>query len=352
VSAAGGRRVGGPASARGRALLAWALAAGVALSCRHDTLCVPVPNADRLLFNGRGDVVDVRPAGGCDSTALAAGGPDARGCGPEIVRFARGRTLLVVTHPSALTAGPPVDTPAALAALEPPATPPFRVPVSIWVLTDSPGAAADMALDLREAGRRFDSSRAGLGFRIVQVDTAFGAARDRLSSVSDLGQWAVAGTPFYAESTLNVYVVDSINGLRQSHGYDFFPYGHPEVIFISLRYHLEWTLAHEIGHALGLAERVSDKVNCGHPQSPFGGAYCPGLDARNLMWDAEPEGGQLKLFTLGQTFRMNVDTRSWLNQAHLRLTPLSRACQNDCWAGCCVISHPCPRITLDVPEGP
>jgi hypothetical protein len=114
------------------------------------------------------------------------------------------------------------------------------------------------------------------------------------------------------------------------------------VVFVSFELKMESTLAHEIGHALGLIIpwRLSGHVDDMNLRVPF-----PGYRG-NLM-----DGGaeDITTITLGQIYRMHFDRLSWLNigfPASVR-PPSLRDCGVD------VYEHsPCPSLTIRAPRWP
>ncbi len=100
------------------------------------------------------------------------------------------------------------------------------------------------------------------------------------------------------------------------------PPGNGPVVFISYSHHSPVTLAHEIGHALGLNDEEGrlgnrDVMHNLLPDGPLG------ADARSHL-------------SLGQVFRMNVWNDSWINTR--KPAPPQRACD---------ANQSCPPIELD-----
>jgi hypothetical protein len=145
----------------------------------------------------------------------------------------------------------------------------------------------------------------------------------------------------YNPYRISVYYVDRINyppdpvhprvrGVQCHHWYSGNPTvgtppGSGPVVFISYSHHSPVTLAHEIGHALGLndvEERLGnrDVMHNLLPDGPLG------ADARSHL-------------TIGQVFRMNVWDDSWINTRTPK--PLQRACDT---------KQPCPEEETD-PDG-
>jgi hypothetical protein len=84
------------------------------------------------------------------------------------------------------------------------------------------------------------------------------------------------------------------------------------VIYVGWDQHSTSTFIHELGHALGLTLPGS-----GHAD------LISGLDRTNVMTggDKDLDKGRRRRFTVGQVFRMNADSASWLNWAIDPLNP-------------------------------
>jgi hypothetical protein len=237
-------------------------------------------------------------------------------------------------------------------------TPPLLIKTTIFLAVDEaagaaasaaqpndlPRSAQDLAeLDVSRANMIFETSRAG-----IRIDPQY----KKLSFTPDL-PIRVGADPYdcvlafnlpsnpaksdyaYDSSGISVYYVDRINfpmdpvqprvrGIECHHWYSGNPNvgdppGRGPVVFISYSHHSPVTLAHEIGHALGLNDeegRISnrDVMNNLLPDGPLG------ADARSNL-------------TVGQAFRMNVWDDSWLNTRVPQ--PTRRACD---------AQEPCPPI--------
>ena len=213
------------------------------------------------------------------------------------------------------------------------------VPVKVWVVDGSQEDAGIVATDVDRASEAFASSRSGITITLAEV------ARVRPSSPAGsdcgqtMGEWAVPESGYYAPDTVNVYI-------KQSHTYGFsgrncFQFGFPNVILIYMEKRKAATLAHELGHALMLRD------DCGHVDDN-GVARCPSIDAGNIMWNGDVAGYVRDRFTLGQGYRMNVESGSFINLAGLRAGAVKH-CQENCWTTACGLDRPCARISLDLP---
>jgi hypothetical protein len=112
------------------------------------------------------------------------------------------------------------------------------------------------------------------------------------------------------------------------------------------------TLAHEIGHALGLNGKTFE--NSAHPYNPAVDLeFYSGFDYTNVMWvGAGGVAGERERFSLGQVSFINHDSRSWLG--HLGKISNGVNCQDyrSCatgsgGAGACGTIL-CPALELDV----
>ncbi len=116
------------------------------------------------------------------------------------------------------------------------------------------------------------------------------------------------------------------------------------VIVMSAAHFNPTTLAHELGHMFGMAYEL---CNEGHTEGK------PGFTPANLMWSAPDvcTGRTRERFSLGQIYRMNLDTGSWV--WHKMSTgadawppdSLKRECQPEHGEG------ECPALATDYPRG-
>ena len=154
-----------------------------------------------------------------------------------------------------------------------------------------------------------------------------------------------AGVPLGLDAKkLTVVYVDDILGPAYGGGESSYPSGllgyscptHPTegaLIVISWRLRSPTTLAHELGHTLGLRDAA------GHTNALRGFGYT------NLMWAGQdPNRSHARShLTLGQAFRMNFDAQSWVQRPMDGVTarPPKRIC------GPPDQSLPCPKLEWD-----
>jgi hypothetical protein len=130
-------------------------------------------------------------------------------------------------------------------------------------------------------------------------------------------------SPFFKPDTVNVYYIPTEALPLNDGGYTCHAAG-KQTYFIFLAESGTAELAHHLGHALGLQD-VTDNQ----------------MVQTNLMWnDPAMRGNEL---TLGQVFRMNVDTKSWLQR--LGGPPSALDC-DDC------DRDKCPGLLVDFRESP
>lgn len=115
-----------------------------------------------------------------------------------------------------------------------------------------------------------------------------------------------------------------------------------QVIYLSYGARMPGSMAHEVGHALGLT--LPGK---GHTET------LAGFDLSNMMVgfidDSVPVGR--RSFSIGQSFRMNVDSASWLNSARTGAGKLVRPnteLRLACPCGDTGDATHCPLLALDV----
>jgi hypothetical protein len=233
------------------------------------------------------------------------------------------------------------------------------LPVVLWIAIDgrnleSPTASAladlrqrvkDQATDDVElANAIFAANRVGAAVSIdagsPQILTTFSSLGRPDFSCPDgdrIIQEASSLTP--VEGKLNVYYVDELGPHVRGLTCTLSRNRAEDLVYVSWAAHSPPTLAHEVGHSLGLLF-----PDDGHTQS------LAGFDPTNLMTSYLPDdqaAGIRDHLTLGQAFRMNVDSASWLNlpaSGPIReASALRLACPCDPY-----VSRPCPGLPVDV----
>jgi hypothetical protein len=144
------------------------------------------------------------------------------------------------------------------------------------------------------------------------------------------------------DGVLNVYYVNNVSGYR-GRACTWYEGRKYPVIYIGFDDHLQSTFVHEVGHVLGLTLPYD-----GHTD------VVSGLDVSNVMtsgyYDNDP-GGRRRL-SVGQVFRMNADSASWLNWALDNATALpvreNTAPRLACQCGEADPAGRCPRLVDDV----
>jgi len=190
--------------------------------------------------------------------------------------------------------------------------PPKTVGIEVWTTADvDPSVLAPLVDDeIDEANAIFHHNRVGL--RLVRDPTIrlhpgsppVPSRCDGPDYKAEPGWMAPAG-PF-PTNLLVVLYAPTVTGLGAKSTV-FTRRGlfcRPNVILINRLDRVPTTLAHEVGHALGLVEPWG--LTWGHTN-----AFTGLRPAQNLMHDASSERRHL---SLGQIYRMHHDRRSWLTQ--------------------------------------
>ena len=247
------------------------------------------------------------------------------GCPAEIYVFARGSSAFgLVVDP--LKPGSELWLKDALASktLSVPLAPPVQLPLHLWLVAD----AADVteATDLRDrllnkaypimdalgTGVTLDTITSVLASTAIKYDCDDFAAIISKSAVYDVNR-------------LNVYLVRNYLESDWTPAYNCIDVLHPEIIFISWGYanQQDPTLAHEIGHSLGLT----------HPLSLWGHTIgVAPFKNGNFMWN----GADITDVSIGQLYAMTFSRDSWLNSDKSAFKrPDSRLCQDSWSAGSC-----------------
>jgi len=289
----------------------------------------------------------------------------------ELVAFAPGRRPFPVGSQSGRRVGTGSDIPDFKVTFEQPVEIPVVVFYYAGSSSDETAANREIVVDdIERANRWFDDLGAGvrLTYRVdgdwdlhsVPPTATDDTAAMRAGCDSD-GSAAVRGRPaIYRPSgdqgepaPINVYYPPKLNsGFMGVHCYPTTPgmgtqvtdprgtqIAYRNVLFVSFELRSEATLAHEIGHALGLVQPLWGHADWLNLYVPFPG------QSGNLMNSGNPDVTNV---TIGQIYRMHFDRLSWLNlETSLLAGPLKRDCGANVFE-----PVPCPPINLRAPGWP
>jgi len=231
------------------------------------------------------------------------------------------------------------------------------LPVSLWIVVGhatNPDSLRDLVR--RSALAVIPAVNATLaenrvGVELDVVNTVIVPTSDESTIVSD----CVTGDDLVSDGdrpgTLRVYYVNTMGNARgfTCAGTDDRP---QSAIYISWQDETPTTLVHEVGHVLGLTLPAEGHVD--HPAGT-GSVFLDGFDATNVMTsgisDLDPVGRHR--LSVGQVFRMNADSGSWLNAATeadgLRVRE-AMAPRLACQCGAADPTGYCPRLRDDVAQ--
>lgn len=194
----------------------------------------------------------------------------------------------------------------------------ITVPVGVWIAN---AASAPVAVnDFANANLLYNQNNVG-----VQFNPTFNNVSGNPAAVTAIGGGCgsaatVQASAWYTPNTLNIYyVAGGFTGVNC--GFD------RNISYIGTAANLG-SLPHEIGHAYGLRPSGS----WGHTNG------VAGFGNNNIMWGGGP--GTRNHFSVGQAFRINVDTGSMLN-ANGNRTGSIRACAPN------VSNNLCPALAQD-----
>jgi hypothetical protein len=180
-----------------------------------------------------------------------------------------------------------------------PLKPEIPVPLNIWVpATMNKATIIDQ---VKLAKMLFEQNLVGIDLTVptaadISTYPASTSAGSGCASTTQLVEGAL-----YDPARINVYYVPLI--IPDALGYACYEWGAPNIIFIKVGTAADYVLAHELGHAFGLQYAPN-----GHEADPV--RFPDNIMSVGVYGSP---GNTRNHFSLGQVFRMNVDTRSALN---------------------------------------
>lgn len=364
----------------GCALLILAILVGLAVAGRNhgrfgltswtgnDRIVFHAPGTEQAVTDASALVTAVQASGGCLNFAptqsltfanlVAFDDSCTPGANEEIVGIAPAYAM-------ALRSGSPAqerlwtDQLGEVREVEMPAT--LAMPVKAWTIAGGEATAKDMASNGVAVANAILAARQ-LGIRLELSDVVGVVAPGATSQVGDLCRVASTAAPGDG-GAINLFYFDDIDTDYAGYWCGFpaslvaAAYRDHGAILVSFNEADPGTVAHEIGHALGL-------LHTGEGLDP----ELPGFTPGNLMWNsvsrhsvsADTPSGDLPHLTLGQAYRAAFGQESYLNHgiAAQRKGADVRACDCDLAGGACSENESrmasnadgvCPRLQLDFP---
>jgi hypothetical protein len=217
------------------------------------------------------------------------------------------------------------------------------VPIHFYVPQGS-GLDQDAKDEMDIATGLYAANRAGIRFSPAGITEYAGTP---VATACDDAATLVTKPDMYDPETINVYYVTQVNYADMYLGYNCFEQALSvggatttgENIILLAAHRTSTTLAHELGHALGL------RLLVGHT-STAGGFTTKNLMMGGISWADEDAQDH---FSVGQVYRMSFDQSSWINHgratqvATIRVGP-TRSCQKTPLGA---IGDECPKLVLD-----
>jgi hypothetical protein len=231
-----------------------------------------------------------------------------------------------------------------------------KVELAVFVATNDPSADSVAHADVAKARRLFRRNRVGLSLKESNFVSAGALTAAQIAVIGDKGcekaDAIVQNFRPYDRSRINIFFVEKI-GIADWRGYNCVDTmtgnssPKPNIVFVSLGSRTPATLAHELGHALGLQGPTG---HTGPPGMWGVDKAMTGFTSTNIMWTGlnADEGAQQKHLSLGQAYRMNATNESWLHATGAAVSGIvlpSRACHANSWLD----KTPCPPLAFDVP---
>lgn len=279
-------------------------------------------------------------------------------CGTDVEGWAAAFAVdhQVVMKPVTWTAPPPPDnTPDATGDQGALRSLPIALHVMAWedgmtqaqldLLRDTLLQAAKKDKDVANAN--LAASRAGIRLTLVLGDPEAKHSTNQRTVIGDCVSGDEQTRDKDVAGVLNVYYVDDVDGPRKGQACAWTENREREVIYVGRVGRSGSTLGHEVGHALSLVMPGAGHTN-----------FLRGFDRTNMMGKSDYDGDHVgrTRFTVGQIFRMNADSGSWLAWARehpMLVTPIRPMAPPPLACQCAPedVTGPCPLVLDDVAHG-